>query len=252
LDYYSSNKLDEVVGQAVIQGISDGCIEAGAELLGGETADMPGMYRPGDYDLGGFALGIVERDNLLPSPSIDPGDTIIGLASSGVHSNGFSLIRDLVARHKLSWSDEAPFAAGRSLGGALLEPTRIYVKPLLSTIRSTGAVKALAHITGSGHMRKIYRVLPDNVSAEISLDAWPVPNVFTWVKNLALTSDAEMLKTFNCGIGMIVVSAEQDSDNVIAALRAAGETPYRIGAIRQCEGGPRQTRFVGQLRFEQF
>jgi phosphoribosylformylglycinamidine cyclo-ligase len=252
LDYYASPKLDETVGEAIVRGIAEGCVQAGAELLGGETAEMPGMYRPGDYDLGGFALGAVERADLLPKPDINPGDTIIGIASSGVHSNGFSLIRELVARHNLSWADEAPFENGRSLGEALLEPTRIYVKSLLSTIRSTGAVKALAHITGSGHMRKIYRVLPDKVAAEIWLGAWPVPKVFTWIKELAQTSDKAMLKTYSCGIGMVLVTAERDSADVMSVLRAAGETPYHIGVIRQCQGAPRQTSLVGQLQFEQF
>jgi phosphoribosylformylglycinamidine cyclo-ligase len=251
LDYFACNKLDEKVAKAVVAGISDGCLEAGAELLGGETAEMPGMYRPGDYDLAGFTTGVVERSDLLPHQDIYPGDAIIGLPSSGVHSNGFSLIRRLAATHGLKWTDAAPFAPTIELGKALLVPTRIYVKPILATIRETRAIKALAHITGSGHISKISRVLPRSVRAAIQLDSWKTPEVFRWIQKLAHIDDTQMVSTFNCGIGMVLVTSPSDVERVMASLKSANEQPVKIGTVRSNEDGTKQTLLEGKLRFEE-
>jgi phosphoribosylformylglycinamidine cyclo-ligase len=250
LDYFACNMLDERVAKTVVGGISNGCIEAGAELLGGETAEMPGMYQAGDYDLAGFTVGVVERNEQLPQNDINPGDVIIGLTSSGLHSNGFSLIRRLVSENGLKWSDPAPFAEGE-LGRTLLTPTRIYVKSLLKAIRETRAIKALAHITGSGHISKISRVLPRPVRASIQLDAWETPKVFRWIKELSQNTDRQLVSTFNCGIGMVVVTTESDRDRVMSALQQAGEQPIQIGAIIENPSREKETWLKGNLRFEE-
>jgi phosphoribosylformylglycinamidine cyclo-ligase len=250
LDYFACSSLDENVAKAVVKGISAGCIEAGAELLGGETAEMPGMYRSGDYDLAGFATGVVERSELLPRSDVSPGDVIIGLASSGVHSNGFSLIRRLVAEKQLSWTNPAPFDSTIELGRALLVPTRIYVKSILATIRDTRAVKALAHITGSGHISKISRVLPRDVRAAIQLSSWETPEVFRWIKKLAHIDDTQLVSTFNCGIGMVLVTSESEADKVMTSLRRADEQAAIIGTVRSNDAGSKQTLLEGKLRFQ--
>jgi phosphoribosylformylglycinamidine cyclo-ligase len=204
--------------------------------VGGETAQMPGMYRRGEYDLAGFAVGAVERGQMLPRPDIVPGDVVIGLASSGVHSNGYSLVRRLVAEAKLAWDAPAPFAAATSLAEALLVPTRIYVRPTLKAMRETGAVKGLAHITGGGLSENLPRILPAGLAAHIDLGAWKAPAVFGWLQTCGNLDDAEMLRTFNCGIGLVIVAAQGDADRVLSVLRDGGEAPIAIGEIEPGRG----------------
>jgi len=235
LDYFACGKLDVETASAVVAGIAEGCKQAGCALIGGETAEMPGMYQAGDYDLAGFAVGAAERGQLLPRSDIAVGDVLIGLTSSGVHSNGYSLVRRLVKESGLSWDAPAPFAPSSSLATELLAPTRIYVKPVLAAIEATGgtegAVKALAHITGGGLSENVPRVLPESVAARIDLSAIPAVPVFGWLAETGRLSDAEMLKTFNCGIGMVLVVAAGETDAVLRALQEAGEAPYVIGEI---------------------
>jgi phosphoribosylformylglycinamidine cyclo-ligase len=235
LDYFACGKLDVATAESVIAGIAEGCREAGCALIGGETAEMPGMYAAKDYDLAGFSVGAVERDEILPRSDFDVGDVLIGLPSSGVHSNGYSLVRRLAEQQGFGWEVLAPFDAKRTLADALLMPTRIYVKPLLAAIKATGgargAIKALAHITGGGLSENVPRVLPDNVAARIDLGAFAAPGVFGWLAKAGRLSDVEMLKTFNCGLGMVVVAAKAQADGVLAALRAAGEAPLIVGEI---------------------
>jgi len=238
LDYFATGRLDPDQGAAIVSGIAEGCRQAGCALIGGETAEMPGMYRDGDYDLAGFAVGAAERGRLLPTDDIVEGDVLLGLASSGLHSNGFSLVRRIVAESGLSWDDPAPFDLDRSLGEALLEPTRIYVKPLLATISSTHGIKALAHITGGGFPENIPRVLPDAFAAEVDLDMIVVPPVFSWLAQTGNVEPMEMLRTFNCGIGMIAVVASGQAAQVAAVLQKAGEHVSTLGRIvpRRNEG----------------
>jgi phosphoribosylformylglycinamidine cyclo-ligase len=236
LDYFAVGKLDVATATAVVSGIGEGCRQAGCALIGGETAEMPGHYQGADYDLAGFAVGAVERGEILPRPDVAIGDVVIGLPSSGVHSNGYSLVRRLTAEEKLAWDDPAPFAPGQSLAEILLEPTRIYVKPLLAAIEATGGamdgpIKALAHITGGGLSENLPRVLPPTVAAAVDLTSWQAPAVFGWLAKAGRLSDAEMLRTFNCGIGMVAVVARTGADAVIASLEAAGERPVVIGEI---------------------
>ena len=229
LDYFATSALDVDVAASVIEGISEGCRMAGAGLVGGETAEMPGLYGKGDYDLAGFAVGAVERDELLPRADLREGDVILGLVSSGVHSNGFSLVRRVTEMCGLAWSDPAPFATATSLGAALLTPTRIYVRSCLAAIRRTGAVKALAHITGGGLVENIPRVLPPHLAAEIDLAAIDVPPVFRWLARSV--AYPEMLRTFNCGIGMVLVVDPGATASMLTLLAAEGETATRIGRI---------------------
>ena len=245
LDYYASGKLDGAVAAAVVKGIAAGCVEAGAALIGGETAEMPGLYAGADYDLAGFSVGAVERGALLPKAGIAPGDAIIGLPSSGAHSNGFSLIRRIVAQSGLDYSAPAPFAPGKTLGEALRTPTRIYVKPILSVLAAHEGVKALAHITGGGFPDNIPRVLPQGVSAEIDLSAISLPPVFGWLASMGGIGAAEMLRTFNCGIGMVLVVRAADASAVAESLREAGEAPVALGRII-AEASERVT-FAGRL-----
>ncbi|MGZ2379534.1 phosphoribosylformylglycinamidine cyclo-ligase [Rhizobium leguminosarum] len=247
LDYFATGKLDPDQGAAIVGGIAAGCREAGCALIGGETAEMPGMYSSGDYDLAGFAVGAAERGKLLPSGDIAEGDVILGLASSGVHSNGFSLVRKIVELSGLDWSAAAPFAEGRKLGEALLEPTRIYVKPLLKAIRETGAIKALAHITGGGFPENIPRVLPKHLAAEIDLAAVQVPPVFSWLAKTGGVDSKEMLRTFNCGVGMIAVVAGENVAAVSAALEAEGETVITLGRMIARDEGAAGTVYKGTL-----
>jgi phosphoribosylformylglycinamidine cyclo-ligase len=247
LDYFAIGKLAPDVGVGVVRGIAEGCRLAGCALIGGETAEMPGLYAAADYDLAGFAVGAAERGTLLPRGDVAVGDVLLGLPSSGVHSNGFSLVRRIVADAGLRWSDPAPFAPSRSLGEALLEPTRIYVKPLLAAIRATGAIKALAHITGGGFPDNIPRVLPKGVGANLALDAIPVPPVFGWLAKTGGVAEPEMLRTFNCGIGMIAVAARSEADAVMRALQDTGEGPIVIGEIAMADGVER-VRYRGSLK----
>jgi phosphoribosylformylglycinamidine cyclo-ligase len=230
----------------VVAGIAEGCRQAGCALIGGETAEMPGMYAGGDYDLAGFAVGAVERDAVLPRADIAVGDVLIGLPSSGVHSNGYSLVRRLVADAGLAWDAPAPFDRARPLAEALLAPTRIYVKPVLGAIRETGAVKALAHITGGGLSENVPRILPDGLAAHIDLGTWQPPPVFAWLMQAGALDEAEMLRTFNCGVGMVVVAARDASDAVLRALKAAGEMPIRIGELEPGRGVKSQAKGKGE------
>ncbi|MGI6244381.1 MAG: phosphoribosylformylglycinamidine cyclo-ligase [Pseudochelatococcus sp.] len=239
LDYYATGKLDPREGALIVQGIAEGCRQAGCALLGGETAEMPGLYGHGDYDLAGFAVGAAERGGLLPRGDIGPGDVILGLPSSGVHSNGFSLVRRIVSAAGLGWDAPAPFAPGKSLGEALLEPTRIYVRPLLAALRRTDAIKGLAHITGGGFIDNIPRVLPEGTAARLDLGRIAPPPVFGWLARTGGVAEAEMLRTFNCGIGMVVIVAAGQADAVTQALIAEGEAPAPIGEITEAGEGPR-------------
>ena len=248
LDYFASGGLNVAVARSVIGGIAEGCRQAGAALIGGETAEMPGLYAGRDYDLAGFAVGAAERGTLLPRRDIAPGDALIGIASSGVHSNGFSLVRTLVSDRGLGWDAPAPFDPGTPLGEALLTPTRIYVKTALAAIRETGAVKALAHITGGGLTENLPRVLPEGVVAEIDLSAWTPAPVFAWIAREGGVAEAEMLRTFNCGIGLVVVCASGEAGRLCAFLSGMGEDVRIIGALREAEGKP-VVRFSGSLGF---
>jgi phosphoribosylformylglycinamidine cyclo-ligase len=229
LDYFASSALDVETAASVIEGIAEGCSLAGAALVGGETAEMPGLYSKGDYDLAGFAVGAVEREQILPRGDIEAGDIIFGLASSGVHSNGFSLVRRVAELAGLRWSDPAPFAPTTTLGAALLVPTRIYVRACLNAIRQTGAVKALAHITGGGLLENIPRVLPRHLAAEIDLATIAVPPVFRWLAGPVARQ--EMLRTFNCGIGMMLVVDAAAAPDLRMVLEAGGEAVTALGRI---------------------
>ena len=239
LDYYATGKLDPTTGAAIVAGIARGCVESGCALIGGETAEMPGLYKGGDYDLAGFAVGAAERGRLLPRGDVAPGDVVFGLPSSGVHSNGFSLVRRIVERTGLGWADRAPFDPSRGLAEALLTPTRLYVKPLLAALKATGAIKALAHITGGGFPDNIPRVLPKGVGVSLDLGAIPVLPVFRWLAEAGDVAEREMLRTFNCGIGMIVVADRAGAAEAEAALRAAGEAPIRLGEAIAAAGDDR-------------
>ena len=246
LDYFATGKLAPAAAAEVVKGIAAGCREAGCALIGGETAEMPGLYASGDYDLAGFAVGAAERGTLLPRPDVASGDVVLGLGSSGVHSNGYSLVRKIVAVSGLGWDAPAPFAPDRTLGEALLTPTRIYVKSVLAAHRSTGAVKALAHITGGGFVDNIPRVLPDGFGVAVDLAAVPVPPVFGWLAKTGGLAQSEMVRTFNCGAGMVVVAAPAEAARVAAALTAAGETVVRLGEVVPAAAEPRVT-FTGAL-----
>jgi phosphoribosylformylglycinamidine cyclo-ligase len=247
LDYFATGKLKVDEARDVIAGIAQGCREAGCALIGGETAEMPGMYHGGDYDLAGFAVGAVERDRILPRADVGPGDVILGLASSGPHSNGYSLIRRLVEVSGLAYTDKAPFASGKTLGEALLTPTRIYVKPVLAALKGSQSVKALAHITGGGFLENIPRVLPANTVAEIDLGQVPSPPVFGWLQKVGGVSEREMLRTFNCGIGMICVTAPDSAGEVARLLEAQGERVVTLGRIAPRSGTEEQVKPSGKL-----
>ncbi len=240
LDYFATGKLEVADAARVVEGIAEGCAASGCALIGGETAEMPGMYAPGDFDLAGFAVGAMERGADLPQ-GVAEGDVLLGLGSDGVHSNGYSLVRAVVARSGLSWDDPCPFAKG-SLGGALLRPTRLYVKPALAAIRS-GGVRGLAHITGGGLTENLPRILPQGLGAVIDLDAWTLPTGFAWLRLQGSLEAAEMLKTFNCGIGMVLVVAPDRAEALATDLRAAGETVHTIGRVEPGAG----VRYTGDL-----
>jgi phosphoribosylformylglycinamidine cyclo-ligase len=236
LDYFATGALDVEQAAAIIAGIAEGCRIAGCALVGGETAEMPGMYAAGDYDLAGFAVGAAERGRLLPRDDIAPGDVLLGLPASGVHSNGFSLVRKILALSGARLSDPAPFAEGATLGEALMAPTRIYVRPLLALHRA-GLLKAAAHITGGGLPGNLPRVLPAGVAAEMEA-GWPVPAVFGWLARTGNVAPAEMLRVFNCGIGMVLVVAERDAEAAAALLAAEGEAARPIGRLVSHDGAP--------------
>jgi phosphoribosylformylglycinamidine cyclo-ligase len=231
LDYFACGKLKPEIGALVVSGIAEGCRQAGCALIGGETAEMPGVYQGEDYDLAGFAVGAVERAQILPRKDIAAGDILIGIASSGVHSNGFSLVRKIVERSKLPWSARAPFERAKTLGEALLTPTRIYVKSCLAAIRQTAAIKALAHITGGGFPDNIPRVLPRNLGARIDLSRVPVLPVFKWLAEAGNVAEPELLRTFNCGIGMVAVVEPERADAVVESLSKNGESVSRLGEV---------------------
>ena len=242
LDYYVCERLDVAVATDVIKGIAQGCEQAGCALTGGETAEHPKAFIPGEYDLAGFAVGVVEKSKAIDGTTIAAGDVLLGLASSGPHSNGFSLIRKIL---EVSGADlHAPLpgdAAGRTLGRCLLEPTRIYVKPVLALLQSV-AVKGMAHITGGGLLENVHRMFPERTVAAIARDTWPRPAVFDWLQRAGQVAEHEMLRTFNCGIGMVLVVAAADAYRAQTLLAAAGETVYRIGSVRARQGDEAQTQ----------
>lgn len=238
LDYFACGKLDVDTASSVVQGIARGCELAGCALIGGETAEMPGMYPDGEYDLAGFAVGAVEKCEIIDGTRIIPGDVVLGLASSGAHSNGYSLIRRIIEVSEVDLSSDFH---GRPLGDSLLEPTRIYVKPLLSVFRELpGAVKGLAHITGGGLTENVPRILSEGLVARIDARRWTLPSLFRWLQEAGHVADQEMHRVFNCGIGMAVVVSEADAEAVAARLAGAGETVYRIGYIDRREPGEAQ------------
>ena len=234
LDYFATGKLDVGLAAAVIEGIASACEEAGCALVGGETAEMPGMYHGQDFDLAGFAVGAMERGTFLPR-GVAAGDILIGLGSNGVHSNGYSLVRRIVERTGLGWADAAPFAADVTLGEALLAPTRLYVRPVLEALRA-GGLHAAAHITGGGITENLPRVLPEGLGAAIDLGAWSLPRVFRWLADEGGLAEAEMLRTFNCGVGMILVVAPDRAEALARRLAEAGERVLALGRVAEGQG----------------
>jgi len=230
LDYFATGKLDAAVAEVVVAGIADGCRQAGCALIGGETAEMPGMYAPGDYDLAGFCVGAVERAEALTGSRVAPGDVIFGLASSGVHSNGFSLVRRIIEQNDWKLDRPARFDADRLLGDILLEPTRIYVRSLLPEVRA-GRIAALAHITGGGLLENVPRILPDGCHATIDAAAWELPSIFAFLQAGGAIEPRELARTFNCGIGMVVIVGEGNVAAVSEALTKAGERVFEIGRV---------------------
>jgi phosphoribosylformylglycinamidine cyclo-ligase len=245
LDYFACGKLDPAVGAAVVKGIAAACREASCALIGGETAEMPGVYQGADYDLAGFAVGAVGRNEILPRGDIAIGDIVVGLASSGVHANGFSLVRKIVADAGLSFDRPAPFDASQSLGQTLLTPTQLYVRSCLAAIRATKAVKALAHITGGGFIENVPRVLPAGLGVVLNLDRIPVLPVFKWLAAAGNVGEHEMLRTFNCGIGMIAVLDRGSVDAVTKVLVENGETVVPLGEV--VAAGASAVSFRGHL-----
>jgi phosphoribosylformylglycinamidine cyclo-ligase len=237
LDYFATGKLDVGAARTILAGIAGACREVGCALIGGETAEMPGMYAKGDYDLAGFAVGAVERGQVLDGSAVAPGDIVLGLESNGLHSNGFSLVRRVVEDAGLGYDAPAPFAPGESLGAALLAPTRLYVRGCRAAL-AAGGVKALAHITGGGLVENIPRVLPEGMTAELDARAWNLPPVFRWLAETAGIARAELARTFNCGIGMAAVVEPGAAARVSAAFAAAGERVRRIGRILARPGEP--------------
>ncbi len=235
LDYYASGHLNVDVAADVVKGIADGCEQAGAALVGGETAEMPGMYGEGDYDLAGFCVGVVEKARIIDGSKVQPGDALLGLASSGPHSNGYSLIRKILAVSSAKLGQ--PFAEGRTLGQALLIPTRIYVKPILQLLNQV-EVHAIAHITGGGLTENIPRVLPANTRAVIHMQSWQRPAVFQWLQQQGGVAEAEMRRTFNCGVGLVVCVAAEDAERAQMLLQEAGETVWPLGQIAAGAGEP--------------
>ena len=240
LDYFACGKLDVDTAAAVVGGIAKGCELAGCALIGGETAEMPGMYPPGEYDLAGFAVGVVEKSEALDGKkTIAAGDVVLGLASSGAHSNGYSLVRKIIERAQPDMN--APFDGDKTLADVVMAPTRIYVKPVLATLAKV-AIKGMAHITGGGLLENIPRVLPENTVADIDGKSWPRPKLFQWLQAEGNVDEKEMHRTFNCGIGLVLVVAAADAERAMAELQAQGETVYRLGQIRARQGDEAQTQ----------
>ena len=234
LDYYATGKLDNAVAVDVIKGIAEGCYQAGATLSGGETAEMPGMYSTGDYDLAGFCVGIVEKDQIIDSSKVEAGNVLVAIASSGPHSNGYSLIRKVI---EVSDADLSQPCGEQSLGDALLAPTRIYVKSIHALLKEVD-IHAMSHITGGGLLENIPRVMPDNTRAKIDAASWQLPDVFQWLQQQGNIDMQEMYRTFNCGIGMVLVLNEEDADTAIELLNQSGETAFRLGEITSSSGSP--------------
>ncbi len=239
LDYFACGKLDVEAATEVIKGIALGCEQAGCALIGGETAEMPGMYPVGEYDLAGFAVGVVEKSQIITGSDIKPGDVVLGLASNGAHSNGYSLVRKIIERSKPDLN--AKFDGERTLSDCIMAPTRIYVKPLLALMQSI-KVKGMAHITGGGLLENIPRVLPENVTAVLDGTSWHTPHLFDWLREQGNVAQREMYRTFNCGIGMVVIVDENDAAAALNQLKAAGETAWVIGTIQARQGDEAQTR----------
>ncbi|HCA26116.1 MAG TPA: phosphoribosylformylglycinamidine cyclo-ligase, partial [Betaproteobacteria bacterium] len=236
LDYFACGQLDVTTATAVVQGIAAGCEQAGCALIGGETAEMPGMYPLGEYDLAGFAVGVVEKERIISGDTVRAGDTVLGLASSGAHANGYSLIRQIIER---SGADLAADFHGRPLADAVLAPTRIYAKPLMALIARL-PVKGMAHITGGGLLENIPRALPAEAAAVLDKQSWDMPPLFSWLQQAGNVAEEEMHRTFNCGVGMAIIVADEHAEEAMALLRDAGETVWRIGTIRpRAEGQPR-------------
>ena len=239
LDYFACGKLDVDAATEVIKGIALGCEQSGCALIGGETAEMPGMYPVGEYDLAGFAVGVVEKANIITGCDIKPGDVILGLASNGAHSNGYSLVRKIIERSQPDLN--APFDGERTLADCIMAPTRIYVKPLLALMQQI-TVKGMAHITGGGLLENIPRVLPENVTAVLNGTSWHTPKLFHWLREQGYVAQQEMYRTFNCGIGMVVVVNERDAEMALSQLKASGETAWVIGTIQARQNDEPQTR----------
>ena len=240
LDYFACGKLDVARATDVIKGIAQGCEESGCALIGGETAEMPGMYPEGEYDLAGFAVGVVEKDQVINGRSIVAGDVVLGLASNGAHSNGYSLVRKIITRDNPDL-DAAGFDGDKTLREAIIAPTRLYVKPVLAALKAF-TIKGMAHITGGGITENVPRVLPENTVAQIDAQAWELPKLFQWLQKAGNVEAQEMYRTFNCGIGMVVIVAAEDADKAQAFLAEQGETVYRLGAIRERQGDEHQTQ----------
>jgi phosphoribosylformylglycinamidine cyclo-ligase len=248
LDYFATGRLDRAAAIEVLRGVATACREANCALIGGETAEMPGMYPAGAYDLAGFAVGAVERGRVLDGTKPAAADVVIGLASSGVHSNGFSLVRRVVEEWGAGYEAPAPFAPERSLGEALLTPTRLYVRSCLAAA-ATGGIKAFAHITGGGLLENIPRVLPNGLAAELDAERWPLPPVFAWLMRQGVIDAAEMARTFNCGIGMVAIMAPEAADRIAGIFAAAGETVFRIGRIVPSETAPHTILLNAETRW---
>ena len=239
LDYFACGKLDVARATDVIKGIAEGCEQSGCALIGGETAEMPGMYPEGEYDLAGFAVGVVEKSKVINGRSIRPGDVVLGLASNGAHSNGYSLIRKIIERSNPDL--DAEFDGGKTLRQAIIAPTRLYVKPILAALEKF-EIKGMAHITGGGLTENIPRVLPENCVAQIDAQSWPLPKLFQWLQQAGNVERQEMYRTFNCGIGMAVIVPAEQADAAQAFLTEQGETVYRLGTIRERAGSEHQTQ----------
>ena len=239
LDYFACGKLDVARATDVIKGIAEGCEQSGCALIGGETAEMPGMYPEGEYDLAGFAVGVVEKSKVINGCSIRPGDVVLGLASNGAHSNGYSLIRKIIERSNPDL--DAEFDGGKTLRQAIIAPTHLYVKPILAALEKF-EIKGMAHITGGGLTENIPRVLPENCVAQIDAQSWPLPKLFQWLQQAGNVEQQEMYRTFNCGIGMAVIVPADQAEAAQAFLTAQGETVYRLGTIRERAGSEHQTQ----------
>ena len=239
LDYFACGKLDVERAAAVIKGIAVGCEQSGCALIGGETAEMPGMYPDGEYDLAGFAVGVVEKEQVINGRSIVAGDVVLGLASNGIHSNGYSLVRKIIERAQPEL--DAEFNQGKTLRQAIIAPTRLYVKPILAALKQF-TIKGMAHITGGGISENVPRILPENTVAAIDSQSWPLPKLFQWLQQAGNVETQEMYRTFNCGIGMVLVVNAEDADAIQKFLQQQGETIYQIGRIRTREGGEHQTQ----------